>query len=51
MQITSYEIADCWTEQQILQFRKKLLEEISLLNEALEIKIQRLKNTKINVQN
>lgn len=48
MQITSYEIADCWTEEEILIFRKKLCEDIKVFNEGLEIKIERLKNTKIN---
>jgi len=48
MQITIYEIADCWSEKEILEYRKKLEEEIETFNQAIELKIKRLENIKIN---
>ena len=51
MQITIWEIADCWTESEILQYRKQLLEQIKVFDEAMKIKITRLQNTLINIPN
>lgn len=46
MQITPYEIADCWTEEEILKYSQKLNEEIQIFNQAIELKIKRLENLK-----
>lgn len=50
MQITPYEIADCWTEEEIIKFRKESLEALEILNAALDIKIQRMQNLKLDMQ-
>lgn len=47
MQITCCEIADCWTEEEILKYWKKLDQEIEVFNQAIELKIKRLENLKI----
>ena len=42
MQITEFEIADCWSEEEIMIYRDKLQREIEIFNKAMELKIQRL---------
>lgn len=45
MPITPWEIADCWTEEEILIYQKELEEKIKIFNKAIQIKIERLKNS------
>lgn len=46
MQIAPYEIADCWSEEDILKYFQKLNGEIEVFNQAVELKIKRLENLK-----
>jgi hypothetical protein len=51
MQITIWEIADCWSEEEILKYQKELLKSINILNKTLDLKIERLQKLKIEIVN
>jgi hypothetical protein len=42
-----YEIADCFSEEEILQYREELKKAIDIFNKAISLKIIRLENLKI----